>query len=547
MKKIIVDGKEYEVKDKSSYFDVSKIIETNGRIPYLVKVGHDVKELRRTVKNGENIEILYFDDEFVKQAYARTATFMMLKSINDVYGDKEAYLKFKIQNSYYFEVKGKTINEKDVKLIDEAFAKLVKDKIIIEKKEFAKRDALDIINENKMEDVRLLFKYSYKPTIKLRYIGDFVRYINGELLYHTGFIKYYKISQYKDGLIITLPVSNDEKQVEVKIPGDKEFDTLNDSTNWAEKLKINTVGKINENIANDNFNNLVIMAESYQEKQIGDIAEAVKKSGKKFVFIGGPSSSGKTSFSHRLAYHLIALDLKPHVIACDNFFKERVDTPRDENGDYDFECLDAMAVDLLCNTIQRLLNNEEVEMPTYNFVTGQKEYKGDTLKLNDNDVAIFEGIHCLNPAFVPTISQDEIFKVHVSALTEMCIDNINRIATSDPRLIRRLIRDIQTRKISAKDTLLRWDSVKKGEEKSVFPYQERADIYFNSALIYEFNVIKNLALAKLYQIADDEEVGMLARRLIKTLNFFLSATSTEAIPAYSIIREFLGNSIMGVV
>ena len=287
------------------------------------------------------------------------------------------------------------------------------------------------------------------------------------------------------------------------------------------------------------------MTESYQDKQIGDIAEAAKKSNKRFVFIAGPSSSGKTSFAHRLAYHLIALDLTPHIISCDNFFKERVDCPKDENGEYDFEIIGSMDVDLLSNTMKKLQSGIEVELPTFNFVTGKKEYRGDKLKLKDDDVVIMEGIHCLNPDLVPDVSQDDIFKIYISALTEVCIDNANRIATSDLRLIRRMIRDIHSRSISVKETILRWKSVRRGEEISIFPYQERADVYFNSALIYEFSTIKDQALAKLYQIADDEDVGIVARRIIKILNFFLSI-GTEAIPAYSIAREFLGDSIMEV-
>ena len=545
MIKIKINGKEVEVNDKTSYYELTKEFNTSDRRPYLVRVGHDIKELRRFAKAGESIEFLYYNDDFVKKAYARTAILMMLKALNDVFPGDESYLKFRIQNALYFEVTGKTIDEKSVELVIKKFDKMVDDKIIIKKVSYAKSEAFKILDENKMEDVKLLFKYSYKPTIKLRYIDDYVRYINGELLYHTGYIRHYKISKYKSGLIISLSTTDKELDIKEDIHGDKEFNTLNDSTNWAKKLEINTVGKLNEHIANDEFNHIAIMTESYQDKQIGDIAEAAKKSNKRFVFIAGPSSSGKTSFAHRLAYHLIALDLTPHIISCDNFFKERVDCPKDENGEYDFEIIESMDVDLLSNTMKKLQSGMEVELPTFNFATGKKEYSGDKLKLKDDDVVIMEGIHCLNPALVPDISQDDIFKIYISALTEVCIDNANRIATSDLRLIRRMIRDIHSRSISVKETILRWKSVRRGEEISIFPYQERADVYFNSALIYEFSTIKDQALAKLYQIADDEDVGIVARRIIKILNFFLSI-GTEAIPAYSIAREFLGDSIMEV-
>ena len=544
--KIKVNGQVLEVNEKTTYYDISKSFENGGRVPYLAKIGRDVRELRRSARDGEDIEFLYYDDQMARYAYARTAILIMLKAIHDAYKDADAALKFKIQNSYYFEIKGRTIDQKSAELIIDAYDKVVKSESVIKKLEFTKNEASKILEENQMTDVKMLFEYVYKPTIKLRYVDDYVRYINGELLYHTGMVKYYKIRQYKKGLLLYVSTSDDESQVIEKEIGTKEFDTLNASTNWARKLEINTVGVLNSHIANDTFDDLVIMTESYQDKQIGDMAEEIKKSKKKLVFIAGPSSSGKTSFAHRLSYHLKAIDLKPYIVSSDNFFKNRVDTPKDENGDYDFESIKAMDTDLLNSTMQKLLDGEETEMPRFNFAEGIKEYKGDKIKLNENDVLILEGIHCLNPDLVPTIDQNDIFKIYISALTEVSIDNANRISTSDLRLIRRLIRDIHLRKINPKETLLRWKSVRNGEEKSIFPYQERADIFFNSALIYEFSVIKDKAIAKLYTIADDEEVGMIARRLIKILNFFLGVDS-GAIPAHSILREFLGNSILEVM
>ena len=546
MIKIKVNGKDLEIDERISYYELSKTFGRDGKNPFLVKINRDVKELRRRAKDGEDLEFLYYDSNIVKLAYARTAILIMLKAIHDVYPDADAALKFKVQNSYYFEINGMKIDDQIAKLIIDAYDKVVKSETIINKLEYSKSDASKILEENQMDDVKQLFKYVYKPTIKLRYIGDYVRYINGELLYHTGMVKYYKIKRYRDGLMLFVPTGDDESQVKENIIGDKEFDTLNASTNWARKLKINTVGVLNSHIADDTFDDLVIMTESYQDKQIGNIAEEFIKSKKKLIFIAGPSSSGKTSFSNRLAFHLRAMDLKPHLVSCDNFFKERVDNPKDENGEYDFEIIEALDTTLLNSTLQKLLNGEEAEIPRFNFEAGIKEYKGNKIKLDNNSVLMLEGIHCLNPALVPNIDQNDIFKIYVSALTEVSIDNANRIPTSDLRLIRRLIRDIHLRKIDPKDTLLRWNSVRRGEEKSIFPYQERADIFFNSALIYEFSVIKDKAIAKLFTIVDDEEVGMIARRLVKILNFFLGVDSI-AIPAHSILREFLGNSILEVV
>lgn len=545
MVKVKINEKEIEISNKTTYYDLSKTLDTD-KVPYLVKINRDVKELRRIPKNGEDIQFLYYKDQMARDAYARTAILIMLKAIHDVYKDADAALKFKVQNAYYFEIKGRTIDAQGARLIIDQYAEIVKSETPIKKVEYSKIEASKLLVENQMNDVKLLFDFIYKPTIKLRYIDDYIRYINGELLYHTGMVKYYKIKNYKKGLLLYLSTSDDESEVIEKPIGEKQFDTLNASTNWARKLEINTVGILNSHIANDTFDDLVIMTESYQDKQIGDIAELFKITKKKLIFIAGPSSSGKTSFANRLAYHLKAIDLKPHLVPCDNFFKERVDTPKDENGEYDFESISAMDTELLNNKIQGLLSGKRVEMPRFNFAKGIKEYDGKFLQLNENDVLILEGIHCLNPALVPKIDQNDIFKVYVSALTEVSIDNANRISTSDLRLIRRLIRDIHLRKISPKDTILRWKSVRNGEEKSIFPYQERADIFFNSALIYEFSILKDKAIAKLFTIADDPEVGITARRLIKILNFFLGVDSI-AIPAHSILREFLGNSILEVV
>ena len=401
------------------------------------------------------------------------------------------------------------------------------------------------MGKEQIEDVKLLFTYSYRPKVNLRFIDDYARYINGEVLYDTSFVKYVKFVQYYKGVFLVVSDSDDESNVVVGEIGEKTFATLNTSMDWAKKLNINTIGKLNREIARNHFDDLVVMTESYQDKQIGDIAEKVRDSRKRVVFIAGPSSSGKTSFSHRLMYHLTALDVIPHPIASDNFFKDRKDTPRDEKGEYDFESIDAVDIKLLNNTISDLLDGKEVQMPTFNFQSGEKEFRGNTLQINDKEVIILEGIHCLNPKLIPMFGDRDVFKIYISALTEVSIDNANRIATSDLRLIRRIVRDVRTRGVSAKDTIKRWPSVRRGEEIAIFPFQENADVYFNSALIYEFSVLKNKVLACLFDLSEDEEVGVVARRLIKVLNYFLGA-GVDAIPRHSIIREFIGQSIMNV-
>lgn len=547
MAQININNNIIEFNERITYYDLIKRHNLGGeKMPFLLKSNGVVKEIRRHAKDGENIEFLYYDNEVVKNAYMRTATFMLLKVMRDIFGsDAKAGLKFRIKNAYYFEIDGKDITGRDIEHIKEKFAELSNQALVIKKETFTKKEALDIIAKEEIEDVRLLFTYSYRPKVNLRFIGDYARYINGEVLYDTSFVKYVEFVQYYKGVFLVVSDTDDEKDVVVREIGEKTFRTLNTSTDWAKKLNINTIGKLNREIARNHFDDLVVMTESYQDKQIGDIAEAVKASGKRIVFIAGPSSSGKTSFSHRLMYHLHALDVIPHPIASDNFFKERKDTPKDEKGEYDFESIDAVDIELLNKTIADLLDGKEVQMPIFNFQVGIKEFHGNTLQIEDNEIIILEGIHCLNPKLIPMFDPEDVFKIYISALTEVSIDNANRIATSDLRLIRRIVRDVRTRGVSAKDTMKRWPSVRRGEEIAIFPFQENADIYFNSALIYEFSVLKNKVLAYLFDLSEDEEVGGVARRLIKILNYFLGA-GVDAIPRHSIIREFIGQSIMNV-
>lgn len=542
-----INNKPIELKNGTSYYELTLRDDLIGnKRPFLVSANGTIKELRRRAKEGESIEFLYYANDFVKNAYARTATFVLLKAIKDIYGkEKKAGLRFRIRNAYYFEIDNVKIDDKELEKIKDKYDSIVNDAEVIQKTVYTKQEALRILEEEELDDLKLLFTYNYRPKINMRHIGDYIRYINGELFYDTSYVKYYKLVKYNRGFLLILSETDDESEVILKEIGEKSFSTLDVSTTWANKLNINTVGKLNQQIARGAFDDLVIMTESFQDKQIGDIAEEVVKSKKKIVFIAGPSSSGKTSFSHRLMYHLKALDKVPYPIAGDNFFKNRVDTPKDENGEYNFETIEAMDVELLNNTLSGLLSGEEMSMPTFNFFKGVKEFKGDKLKINENDIVILEGIHCLNPELVPNIKESDIFKIYISALTEVSIDNANRIATSDLRLIRRIVRDSRTRGVSVKETIKRWPSVRKGEMISIFPFQENADIYFNSALIYEFSVLKNKALAKLFDYSEDEEVGEVARRLIKILNYFLGAES-DAIPRHSVIREFIGNSIMEV-
>ena len=547
MLNIELDGKQIEVKEGTTYYDLAIDYEKEtGKKPYLVYANGIAKEIRRHVRQGEKLEFLYYDSDLVKDAYARTAVFMFLKASYEAYGKKlDAGLKFRIGNSYYFEIEEDNISYDKVDQIKNYFASFVKAGFVINKTSYSKQEAMKIFEEKNMEDVRLLFKYNYRPVINLRDIDGYLKYINGTLLRDTSYVEYYDIRKYRSGALLILPDSDDISSITYKEPGEKFFNIHNVSVNWAKQLKINTVGKLNKEISHDNFTDLVIMTESFQDKQIADVAMRIQEADKKVVLIAGPSSSGKTSFSHRLMYHLKALELIPHPISCDDFFKDREDSPRKPNGEYDFENIESVDINLLNNTLNRLINGEEVVIPKYDFAVGAKLYIRKPIKVEKNDLIILEGIHCLNPKLTSEIPADKVFKIYVSALTEVSIDNANRIATSDLRLIRRIVRDFRTRGTEPLRTLKRWKDVREGEEKYIFPFQEEADVFFNSALIYEFSVLKIKALPMLYRCTDNPEVAETVKRLIKMLNYFLGVDS-DVIPKHSIIREFIGGSDMDV-
>lgn len=311
-------------------------------------------------------------------------------------------------------------------------------------------------------------------------------------------------------------------------------------------MGISTVGALNETIAQGRINDMILVQEALQEKKIAQMAEMIaESSNKKFVMIAGPSSSGKTTFSHRLSIQLAAHGLKPHPIGLDNYFLDRELTPRDENGKYNFECLEAIDIELFNQDMVNLLNGKEVELPTFNFKTGKREYKGDFKKLGADDILVIEGIHGLNDALSYALPRESKFKIYISALTQLNIDEHNRIPTTDGRLIRRMVRDARTRGTEAKDTIAMWPSVRRGEEQYIFPFQEEADVMFNSALIYELAVLKQYAEPILFGIPKDCEEYVEAKRLLKFLDYFIGVSSEE-IPKNSICREFVGGSIFNV-
>ena len=363
---------------------------------------------------------------------------------------------------------------------------------------------------------------------------------------NTGYLKYFDLKLYKDGVLLLLPERSDPRKVAQVPKLERIYQTLRETGELGKKLQVSTVGDLNEQITSGRMNELILVQEALMEKKLGDIAEMIAaKPDKKIVMIAGPSSSGKTTFSHRLSIQLRAKGLIPHPIAVDNYFVNRVNSPRDENGDYDYESLECIDVKQFNQDMTDLLAGRQVAMPTYNFLTGEREYRGDWLKLGDGDILVIEGIHCLNEKLSYSLPKENKFKIYISALSQLNIDEHNRIPTTDGRLLRRIVRDARTRGASAQDTIQRWPSVRRGEDSNIFPYQEDADVIFNSALVYELAVLKLYAEPALFSVPRSSAEYVEAKRLLKFLDYFLGVSS-EDIPKNSIMREFIGGSCFKV-
>jgi len=347
-------------------------------------------------------------------------------------------------------------------------------------------------------------------------------------------------------LILQTPSTKSPKKIGEYKPMMKLFNTLQESNKWAKTMNVETIGALNDIIAKGGINDLILVQEALQEKKIAEIAEQVANSpDKKFVMIAGPSSSGKTTFSHRVAIQLMTHGLKPHTIAVDNYFVNRDDTPLDEDGNYNYECLEAIDVEQFNADMLALLNGERVEIPTYNFKQGKREYKGDYKQLGKDDILVIEGIHCLNDKLSYSLPRESKFKIYISALTQINVDEHNRIATSDGRLIRRIVRDMRTRGTKVQGTISMWPSVRRGENENIFPYQEEADVMFNSALIYELAILKQFVEPALFGMDRECPEYIEAKKILKFLDYFIGVSSEE-VPKNSILREFIGGSCFKV-
>lgn len=549
--RIEVDGRilEYDRDIKLSEVAVDVYGENHGKL--LAKVNGKLKELWKKV--SEDSEISFYDITSTDgiRTYERGVLFLFIKSVHDVFSKAEVMgvsSEYSLGNGIFCEIKGNIkVDDKFVAKVRDRMDWLVAENIMFEKSLVSTKEAVEKFLDSDLSDKEHLFRYRRGSTTNIYRLGEYYDYFYGYMPPSTGELKSFDIRVYDDGVIITLP---DAKEgLKVKRPGWKPrellYKTMKEANSWEKRLGIDNVGDLNDAISEGRINDVMLVNEALQEGKIGKIAENIAKQGKKIVMIAGPSSSGKTTFSHRLSIELMVQGLKPHPIAADDYFKNRTETPRDENGEYDFECLEAIDVAQFNKDMTVLLSGKEVSLPSYNFKTGRREYKGKILKLGKDDILVIEGIHGLNDKFSETLPKESKFKIYISALTQLNIDNHNRIHTTDLRLLRRMVRDARTRGNSAEDTLARWASVRRGEEKNIFPFQEGADEMFDSSLIYELAVLKQYAEPLLFGIPKTSPYYSEANRLLKFLNYFLPMPSDD-VPKNSLVREFIGGNCFPV-
>lgn len=551
MYNVTIQGETKQYPEGISYGDIVKEYKGTTEAPViLVMADGRLRELHKHLKSDCEIQFVTTKDPIGHKTYCRSATMILLKAIYDVAGQEnidKVVIHYSIGDGYYFTMKGPMELTQDfIDRVKAQMHKIVDANLPIVKRSVSTSEAVALFHKHHMYDKELLFNYRRGSKVNLYSIESFEDYFYGFMANHTGFIKTFDLFLYEGGFVLQLPTQKEPDKVPEFKPREKVFHVQKESQEWGDKLDIATVGELNEKVTRGGIQDILLIQEAMQEAKISEIAARIaSERNKKFVMIAGPSSSGKTTFSHRLSIQLAAHGMKPHPIAVDNYFVDRHLTPVDEFGEKNFECLEAIDVEKFNEDMLALLDGKRVEMPVFNFKTGTREYKGDFLQLEKDDVLVIEGIHGLNDKLSYALPKESKFKIYISALTQLNIDEHNRIPTTDGRLIRRMVRDARTRGASAQKTISMWPSVRRGEDENIFPYQESADVVFNSALIYELAVLKQYAEPLLFGIRPEDPEYLEAKRLLKFLNYFQGIDS-NLIPGNSILREFIGGSFFPV-
>lgn len=507
------------------------------------RFNNEVKSLDFKIEENGKIELIDISNKDGMRVYRRGLIYILSKAFEELYPNAKTEINFQLSNSMLCEVIDAEVNDEMIAKINKKFKEIVEKDIPIIKKVMTKKEAKEFYYKEKNEKGRLQIEDGYKDTVSLYYCEDYYNYFYGILPISTGFAKIYEIIKYHNGILIRYPNKKDITKLPVFEENKKLLETLDEYEDLHETLHVQTLYKLNRIIKRKKIKEYILLDEALHEKKMAKIADDIVNRKKvKVVLIAGPSSSGKTTFAHRLGIQLRLNGLKPVTISVDNYFVERENNPKDEFGNYDFECIEAIDTKLFNEHILKLLNGEEIDVPTFDFEVGTKRYNGEKMRLKDDQILVIEGIHCLNDKLTSLIPKDQKYKIYISCLTVLNLDFNNRISTTDSRLIRRIVRDHQFRGYSALHTLKMWDSVNRGEEKNIFPYQEEADSMFNSSLIYEIAVLKDYAVPLLKEINNTMPEYSEAKKLLSLLEYFESVPS-EYVPTNSLLREFIGGSI----
>ena len=551
MVKVTINGEEKLYKKGIPFQVIAD--EHQNRYKYkivLAVVNGKLEELFKYLRSDCELSFITIADKAGNDTYRRSLICLFLKALYDV-EEKEnigdAVVRFSISNGYYCEFdKIKDVSLELVNKIKARMFELVKEDAIFTKKSMRLIDAVSKFARNNQTDKSLLFKCRRVSRVNLYDLEGYEDYFYGYMVPSTGYLKYFDLIKYEEGVVLLYPKMSNPEVIEKFEPSVNLFNIQKKNIDICKEMVITNVGELNKNICDGSIKDLILVCEALQEKQIADIAADIVKTGdRKFVMIAGPSSSGKTTFSNRLSIQLLAQGMRPHPIALDNYYLNREDSPRDEDGNFNFECLEAIDIEQFNKDMSALLKGEEVELPVFNFKTGLREYRGDYLKLGEDDILVIEGIHGLNDKLSYSLPKESKYKVYISALTQMNVDNHNRISVNTVRLIRRIVRDARTRGFKAKETIAMWNSVRNGEEKYIFPFQDEANAMFNSALIYELAVLKQYVEPQLFAISKDEPEYIEANKILKLLDYILPVPS-EDITNNSILREFIGGSCFNV-
>ena len=509
------------------------------------KFNNEIKSLNYKIETNGKLELIDLKDKDGMRVYKRGIVYLISKAFNQVYPEALMTINYQLTNAMYCTVDNLQITEEVIKNVDRKVEEIIQKNLPIEKKIMTKEEAEEFYKKEKTLKGKLQLELENKKEVTLYYCENYYNYFYGVLPITTGFVESYEIAKYHNGFLIRYPNKENPYEIAEFKDTPKLFQTLEEYEKVHKILNINTLYKLNKIIKEDKIEEYILLDEALHEKKIGTIADNISKNKNiKLIAIAGPSSSGKTTFAKRLEIQLKLNGLKPVTISVDNYFVERKDTPLDKNGKYDFESINAIDTKLLNRDLLKLLNGEEIEAPTFNFHTGHKEYLGNKMKLDQDEILIMEGIHCLNDELTYLISKEFKYKIYISALTVLNIDYYNRISTTDTRLIRRIVRDYKFRGYNAKHTLEMWTSVNRGEVNNIFKFQEEADVMFNSSLIYELSVLKKYAIPLLKQIDSASPLYSEAKRLLAMLSYF-EDIKDEAVPTQSLLREFIGGSIFG--